>query len=471
MKKFPFVDIAPHALAILGFAAPLFASSALAQDASQATATAAEPSVEAPVPVAAPEPVGAASVGAAPVGPAAVADPAPAAGVAAVAPPAEPPKAAWYEKISIRGYSQFRYNRFPTFNDNDKLVNTQGDRTIGPGNGFSLRRARLIVYGDVHEHVAIYIQPDFASTIDTQLHVAILRDWYSDIFFDKKREFRLRIGQSKVPYGFENLQSSQNRLPLDRNDALNSAVKDERDIGAFLYWAPEEIRARFKHLVDGNLKGSGDYGVVGLGVYNGQTANKPALSDDLHVIGRVTWPFKFGEQFVEIGGGGYFGKYYVERGAKDSATDRFKYTLDRGKVRDARVHATIVVYPQPFGFVAEGTYGVGPSLGDRGAADADEIKARKLVGGYAQLMYKADDVLGTVALIPFVRGTYYDGGRKFEKDAPHYVIKELELGVEWQIIKNFEIVAAYDMAERTAPKAPFTQERGHVARMQLQVNY
>jgi hypothetical protein len=48
--------------------------------------------------------------------------------------------------------------------------------------------------------------------------------------FDAKKEYRVRIGQSKVPYGFENLQSSQNRLTLDRNDALNSAVVNERDL-------------------------------------------------------------------------------------------------------------------------------------------------------------------------------------------------------------------------------------------------
>jgi hypothetical protein len=54
--------------------------------------------------------------------------------------------------------------------------------------------------------------------------------------FDAKKEFRVRVGQSKVPYGFENL-SSQNRLTLDRNDALNSAVANERDLGAFFYWA------------------------------------------------------------------------------------------------------------------------------------------------------------------------------------------------------------------------------------------
>jgi hypothetical protein len=52
--------------------------------------------------------------------------------------------------------------------------------------------------------------------------------------FDTKKEFRVRVGQSKVPF-FENLQSSQNRLTLDRNDALNSAVANERDL-AFFYW-------------------------------------------------------------------------------------------------------------------------------------------------------------------------------------------------------------------------------------------
>jgi hypothetical protein len=88
--------------------------------------------------------------------------------------------------------------------------------------------------------------------------------------FDTK--FRLRVGQSKVPFGFENLQSSQNRLTLDRNDALNSAVANERDLGAFFYWAPSKIRERFAMLVKDGYKGSGDYGVFAFGVYNGQTS-------------------------------------------------------------------------------------------------------------------------------------------------------------------------------------------------------
>jgi hypothetical protein len=49
-----------------------------------------------------------------------------------------------------------------------------------------------------------------------------------------KKEYRVRVGQSKVPLVLKT-QSSQNRLTLDRNDALNSAVANERDLGAFFY--------------------------------------------------------------------------------------------------------------------------------------------------------------------------------------------------------------------------------------------
>lgn len=368
----------------------------------------------------------------------------------------------WYEKIKIRGYTQFRYNRIPGINKNDDLKNAQGDRFLGRDNGFGIRRARLIIYGDVHERVSIYLQPDFASAINDQLNVAIMRDWYADLFFDKAKTLRLRVGQSKVPYGFENLQSSQNRLALDRNDALNSAVKDERDIGMFLYWAPKHIRERFKHLVDGGLKGSGDYGVIGLGVYNGQTANRPALNDNMHFVGRVTWPFKLGEQFLEVGGGGYVGKYRVGLG------DKTGYTVESKDIDDARVFGTIVLYPQPFGFQAEGTYGTGPSLGFK---ETTRIESRELFGGYAQVMYKIDDVAGTVSLIPFVRATYYEGGKKFDNLAPKHLVKELELGIEWQLLKALEVVLAYDMAERKVQSDKLSKERGHVGRVQLQFNY
>jgi hypothetical protein len=381
--------------------------------------------------------------------------------------PAEAPKkeTPWYERIRLRGYTQFRHNRLPSFRINDDLINEQGDRFLGKNTGFGIRRARLIISADVHERVSIYLQPDFASVIGEQLNVAIMRDWYADIFLDARKEFRLRVGQSKVPYGFENLQSSQNRAAFDRSDAINSALKDERDIGLFFYWAPKEIRERFKLLVDTGMKGSGDYGVVGLGVFNGQTANRLERNGTPHGVARVTWPFLFGKQFVEVGAAGYYGRYVVTLAQRPDTT--YSLVGDRDGLVDARAVVSLMIYPQPIGLQAEYNVGRGPSLGE---TEPTIISSRPLRGGYAQLMYKLDNVLG-VSLLPYVRGTLYEGGKKFENNAPRYDVKELELGVEWQILKALEVTAAYMISDRTSSRFPYTQQRGDVTRIQVQVNY
>src|SRR5688572_2401635 len=90
----------------------------------------------------------------------------------------EPPKQPehWYERISIRGYTQLRYT-LPGGVYNDKLINDQGDKSLGGNGGFLIRRARLILFGEIHPRLSIYLQPDFASAIGEQLSVTILRDW------------------------------------------------------------------------------------------------------------------------------------------------------------------------------------------------------------------------------------------------------------------------------------------------------
>lgn len=391
-------------------------------------------------------------------------EPSPAAAPAA---PQVPERAPWYERVSIRGYAQFRYNGLPSFDENDSLINLQGDRYMGEGAGIGMRRARVILYGDVHEQVYVYFQPDFASSIGEQNHVAIVRDWYADLAFDRAKTFRVRVGQSKVPFGFENMQSSQNRLALDRNDALNSAVKDERDLGAFFYWAPTHIRTRFRELVSSGLKGSGDYGVAALGVYNGQTANRFDRNDNLHVVTRLTWPFLFGEQFVEIGGGAYHGLYRVNVAEEDDGTS-YTTSSSTNDLVDQRAFVSLSIYPQPIGFQAEYNVGRGPQQGED---DPTLIESRPLHGGYAQAMLKLDDVLYTQALIPFVRGTLYQGGKKFVTNAPRYDVKELELGLECQLIPAAEVVFAYLFADRTSDRYPYNQERGQVTRVQVQVNF
>ncbi len=382
--------------------------------------------------------------------------------IAPVAPIEFDPNAKWYNRFSIRGYAQVRYNRL--FETNPNLGCDQCDKSWGNNGGFFLRRIRIIFYGQIHPRVYFYIQPDFASSSSSSnLHFAQIRDAYFDVGLDKDNQFRFRIGQSKVPFGFENMQSSQNRLPLDRNDGLNSALSNERDLGVFFYWAPKKIRKRFSMLVREGYKGTGDYGVVGLGVYNGQLANKPELNNDVHVVARVSYPFEIKSQIFEPGIQAYTGDYTMP-GSNVSAGVGHKDDLT---YLDQRVALTTVLYPRPIGFQAEYNIGRGPEFNKA----TDSIEVRSLQGGY--ITVNARIKMGNQFLYPFVRMQYYHGGKKHELDARSYRVNEYEIGIEWLPYKNFEIVAMYTFSSRRYEDFQLRDnfQKGSLLRLQLQVNF
>lgn len=374
---------------------------------------------------------------------------------------AQPKK--WFETFTIRGYVQARYNRL--LETNPDLKCEQCDKSWGEKGGFFLRRVRIIFYGQIGKRVYYYIQPDFASSASsTGLHFGQLRDAYFDVGLDDKNEFRFRLGQSKVPYGFENMQSSQNRIPLDRNDGLNSALSNERDLGGFFYWAPDAKRKLFSDLVRDGLKGSGDYGVFAFGAYNGQTANKPELNNQLHVVARFSYPFEIGDQIVEPGIQGYTGKYVI---AKDQLSSGVK-TNDDLNYTDQRAAVSFILYPKPFGIQAEYNIGKGPEFNKA----TDSIEVKDLHGGYATLSYliktKKDQIF-----IPFTRFQYYDGGKKHELDARSYNVRELEIGVEWQPVKQFEMVVMYTISSRRFEDfvKQDNLQTGSLLRLQAQINF
>jgi phosphate-selective porin len=368
----------------------------------------------------------------------------------------------WYDNISIRGYVQVRYNRLLETNKNLKCE--QCDRSIGDNGGIFLRRTRIIFSGQLNDNVFFYVQPDFASSVGTTQNIVQIRDAYFDFSLDKKKEYRFRVGQSKIPYGFENMQSSQNRLPLDRNDALNSPLSNERDLGAFFYWAPEKTRKQYAHFVNDGLKGSGDYGVVAFGVFNGQTANRLEQNNGLHVVGRVSYPITIGKQIIEPGIQGYTGKVVV---TSDSRTAGVK-SANNFSFDDKRVATSFILYPQPFGIQAEYNWGTGPEY----VPTSDSIINKNLKGGYATITYLLKNKKGMV-FMPFSRYQQYEGGKKHELDARSYSVKELETGLEWQINKNFELTASYVIANRRFEDKvkPSNTQKGNFLRIQAQLNF
>jgi len=402
--------------------------------------------------------------------------------------------------VNIRGYLQLRNT---TMLGGDEGINLFSDRSVGDdrSNGdqdknFLIRRARVVIYGDIGERLFYYIQPDFASTpsgsTNTGGNFAQLRDAYGDLKLTKDNVHRIRVGQSKVPYGFENLQSSQNRLALDRADALNSAVKDERDLGAFYYYTPLETQALFKEIGKLGLKHSGDYGQFGFGFYNGQGANNRERNDNYHMVARYTHPWKTESgQIYEAGIQAYTGDYvpvstgaYRRRnpttGVIASATPTSAAYGSNG-FKDDRVGVSFMMYPQPFGLQAEWNWGKTPGLD---IAD-NQIQEKSLTGGYIQAMYKIDNVNfldWNTTLIPFVKWQYFDGYNKAESNAAQNHVNDWEIGAEWQLAPEVELVAYYHKMKRTnlvtgvqtaefPDRADYETFDADALRVQLQYNF
>jgi hypothetical protein len=390
-------------------------------------------------------------------------------------------KSAWASNIQLRGYLQ---NRYTEMLSGDEGVNLWSDRSVGDQDSlgdadknFLIRRARVVLQGDIGSRLSFYIQPDLASSAGTTGNVFQMRDAYGDFYLTTDKIHRLRIGQSKVPYGFENLQSSSNRLALDRADALNSAVRDERDLGAFYYYTPKAIQGLFNEINSAGLKHSGNYGMFGLGIYNGQGANRSDRNDNEHVVARLSYPWKFSDgQYFEAGIQGYTGKYAPTLGAYRTATNTSLTptvtTSEQFGFDDERIGVSTIWYPQPFGVQAEWNWGTTPQLN----LATNKIEEADLNGGYLQAMYMAKTRVGT--LLPFVKWQYFDGANKAETNAPMNDVNDIELGVEWQIAREVELTAIYHRMKRTnlvtgnrSGRPDYAQFEADALRLQIQFNY
>lgn len=370
--------------------------------------------------------------------------------------PVKKPK--WYESIQIGGYMQIRYNGL--FETNPNLNCEQCDENWGEsGGGLSFRRLRLKVKGHLSPRVFFYFQPDFAKTVGGSHHVGQLKDAYLDLGLDAQSEFRIRVGQSKVPFGYENMQSSSNRLPLDRNDALNSGVKDERDMGIFFYWIPKDKRELIDGLRKAGLSG-GDFGLFALGIYNGQTANQSDENDEFHVVSRISYPFEIGTQVIEPGIQAYSGKYVVTNYSPN-------LEVNNGGYLDQRAAVSFVLFPNPFGIQAEYNVGRGPEY-DK---ESQSIQVKSLQGGYATFSYFWEK--WHQEFYGFARLQYYDGGKKHELDARSYTVKDLELGMEWHPFPHVELLAEYTISNRRYEDFvnPINHQKGSLVRLQAQLKF
>jgi hypothetical protein len=391
---------------------------------------------------------------------------------AAVAKMAEgPKKATWYDTLKIDGYTQVRQTE--QMNDAAKLIGgLPADRSVDNAQSIVIRRARFKITGDIGR-VSLYTQFDLAASVDsgTSRNFGMqTRDIYADIALDEDKEHRIRVGVSKVPYGWVNLQSSQNRLAIERPEALNSAVEGERDQGVYYMWADKASRALFKkHNAEG-FKGSGDYAVFAAGFFGGTGLNKADNNGEVHSLIRFTYPWVTASgQMYEAGLGGYAGRFMVTPtaisgvGTPAAATERQR----TDGFKDRRASAHFIMFPQPWGIEAEWTTGEGPQLNDARTF----IDEGSLQGGYIQTSYRYQ--YGEASeFIPFVRWNYFDGARKFGTNAHKMVVNDLDLGFEWQWRPEVELSMMYSLTgERTNAAGTAIIKDARRLAIQLQFNY
>jgi hypothetical protein len=418
-----------------------------------------------------PAPTGEAQVAAAPAPAPVPTSPPVAVAAAPVVPPpwGKPPAPNWADRISLRGYTQMRVSEFIS-GDRDapagiSRIRSPQDSGIGSGTNFTFRRIRLVLQGNVSDRVAFYLQPDFATAVSNQTSgerregFLQLRDAYVDLFADREKTVRIRFGQSKVPYGWENMQSSSNRLTLDRSDGINSGVPNERDLGIVAYYTPPSVQRTWDRLAEDGQKLFGNYGAFAVGAYNGQGTNRPETNDNLMTVVMGTWPFEIGGgRVLELGGAAYRNRIQPELRSGGVSAISFA---------DERIGVHAILYPAPIGFQAEWNWGRGPQFDRMLGA----IVTRSLEGGYVQGMARVrHSPLGP--FMPYARWQRYRGGWKALPNAPELDTEELELGIEFHPIAPIELTVGFaQMERREADERRLGRAEGQLIRTQLQWNY
>lgn len=341
----------------------------------------------------------------------------------------------WYERIRMSGYIQNRY----ALVGNPMMDIPLGDKVaISDPNTFYIRRIRVVFQGQISDRLAFYFQPAFEGDQQNLSNKEIV-DAFADFFITKDKEHRIRFGQHRAPNAFDTYRSSSNRQELDRHESIQSGAPGERDLGIAYYWSPKISQQRYAQLATYH-NGPGDYGDVGIMVWNGQGRNKPELNYDKHVGLRLAHPFELPDgRLLEAGMFAYRGQFVVDPGTVAKCPIA-QHTQDGKKTgcqtRDERLTWYVWTPPQPWGVLAEYTVGRGPKRDAQGF-----IRESHLYGGYIQpyYTYRYSDV---GMLTGYFRWGEYYGGTK----SIHGVdgrSKTINVGLVWEPDTHWRFVAEW----------------------------
>jgi phosphate-selective porin OprO and OprP len=179
--------------------------------------------------------------------------------------------------LRLSGYINARYRDDPTIHD-----------------GFDLRRARLVLRGDLGKGFDFKLQAELAGSAAKLLDAAL--GWrHADAL-------KVTAGQFKIPFSQENLISSNKLETVNRSQVVEALVARGRDV----------IGNQVGRDIGVMASGTAPFGKPGagvdyaLGVFNGSGINTTDTNDRKDLVGRVVVRPVEG---LSIGGSGYSGRF------------------------------------------------------------------------------------------------------------------------------------------------------------------
>lgn len=134
-------------------------------------------------------------------------------------------------KLKITGYAQVRYE---AFQGAENGLTASG--RSGQPDTFSIRRGRVKFAFKANDWSEYVLQPDFSRS------GLSLKDVYIDVNEQWTKTHKLRVGQFKVPYGYEIEESSSEREVPERTRWERSLFPNERDRGIALHGNLKPVR-------------------------------------------------------------------------------------------------------------------------------------------------------------------------------------------------------------------------------------
>jgi len=336
--------------------------------------------------------------------------------------------------MKIGGYTQARalyYDDYPN-----------AEATKGSSD-FVVARARTILTFQPSDFTDVYFHLDFGRGEPTVKDV-----WVQRLFGDD-RQWRLRLGQQKVPFGFETAQSDADRLPFERTNLATAFFPGNRDTGVVLYYTRPQDAALFA--AGREAFGAGDYGSFALGLFNGQGSAYRTLdsgakvyegaetNSNKHLALRLAKPFALGRdgRYAEAGVSYWHGRYF-SRKAEREFDDRL-----------LGLHAYLS--PSPFGLEA-GCYA--------GKTEGGDVDA-----WYAMGLLRT----GREGLV-FARYEGYDGPRKGKGLGNLFDRRRWSLGYAHDLDRRTRLTLEYDL-ERVDAAGGQPAFHNDVLGLQLQATY